>query len=502
MEVLYRLVYGFQVCLEPTNLFFCALGVVLGTLIGVLPGIGPAAAIALLLPATFKLGPVPAIIMLAGIYYGGMYGGSTTSILVNIPGEASSVVTTLDGYQMALKGRAGPALGIAAIGSFVAGTVGIVGLMLVSTYITGFALRFGPPEYVGIMLLGLTIVTYLARGSLLKALIMAALGLFLSQIGMDSVNAKFRFTLGIMRLSDGIDLIAMVMGLFGVSEVLLNIERKIKTEIIKTKIRELFPNREEWKHAIPAILRGTFLGFFLGVIPGGGTIISSFASYGLEKKVSKHPERFGEGAIEGVAGPESANNSATAGALVPLFTLGIPSNIVTALLFGALLIHGIQPSPMLITEQPDMFWGVIASMYVGNVMLLVLNLPMIWVWVQVLRVPYRMLFPLILLFCLIGAYSINNSLVDVFTLIVFGILGYLFRKLGYEPAPLILAFILGKMLEKAFRQSMAMSSGSLLIFWQRPIAAICILSTLAFLVASFYGYYFRKSKGSLLSADM
>ncbi len=502
METLQHLAYGFQVGLDPTNLFFCFVGVLLGTLIGVLPGIGPAATIALLLPATFKLGPAPAIIMLAGIYYGGMYGGSTTSILVNIPGEASSVVTALDGHQMALKGRAGPALGIAAIGSFVAGTLGIVGLTVASTHIARLALKFGPPEYVGIMLLGLTLVTYLARGSLLKALIMAAFGLFLSQVGMDSVNAKFRFTLGIMRLSDGIDLIAMVMGLFGISEVLLNLERDIRPEVIRTKIRDLFPSREEWRRSLGAIFRGTFLGFFLGVIPGGGTIIASFASYGLEKRVSKHPQEFGRGAIEGVAGPESANNSATAGALVPLFTLGIPSNIVTALLFGALLIHGIQPSPMLIAEHPDLFWGVIASMYLGNAMLLVLNLPLIWIWVQVLRVPYRILFPLILLFCLIGAYSVNNSFMDVFIMIFFGVLGYVLRKLEYEPAPLILAFILGKMLEKAFRQSLAMSGGSLLIFWQRPIAAFCIVATVALVIASFVGYYSRQRKGSLLGADL
>jgi putative tricarboxylic transport membrane protein len=502
MEMVEPILRGFQVGLQPENLLFCFIGVLLGTLIGVLPGIGPAATIALLLPATFKLGATPAIIMLAGIYYGAMYGGSTTSILVNIPGEASSVVTSLDGYQMALRGKAGPALGVAAIGSFFAGTVGIVGLMIASTYIAELSLKFGPPEYFAIMLMGLTIVTYLARGSLFKALIMTFFGIFLSQIGLDKVNAKLRFTFGIMKLSDGIDLISMVMGLFGISEVFLNIERKVKAEIIRTKIKDLFPNREEWRRSLGAIVRGTLLGFFLGVIPGGGTIIASFAAYGLEKRLSKHPERFGTGVIEGVAGPESANNSATAGAFVPLLTLGIPSNIVTALLFGALLIHGIQPSPMLMSEHPDLFWGLIASMYIGNFMLLVFNLPMIWVWVQVLRVPYRILFPLILLFCLIGAYSINNSLFDVLVMIFFGILGYLLRKLEYEPAPLILAFILGKLIEKTFRQSMTMSGGSFAIFWERPIAAFCISATILLFLAAIASYYSRKRKPSLLGSDL
>jgi putative tricarboxylic transport membrane protein len=502
MEVLDHLLLGFQVCFEVQNLFFCLLGVLLGTLIGVLPGIGPAATIALLLPATFKLGATPAIIMLAGIYYGAMYGGSTTSILVNIPGEAASVVTCLDGYQMALQGRAGKALGISAIGSFIAGTLSVVGLMFAATSLSTFALRFGPPEYFTIMVMGLTIITYLARGSLIKALIMGVFGLLLSQVGMDSVNAKWRFTFGLMRLSDGIDLISMVMGLFGISEVLLNLEKRVPIEIIKTKIRDLFPNREEWRRSLGAIGRGTVLGFFLGVIPGGGAIIASFASYGLEKRISKHPEEFGRGAIEGVAAPESANNAATAGAFVPFLTLGIPANIVTALLFGALLIHGIQPSPLLVVERPELFWGVIVSMYVGNAMLLILNLPMIWVWVQVLRVPYRILFPLILLFCLVGAYCLNCSVFDIGVMIFFGVLGYLFRKLGYEPAPLVLAFVLGKLLEKSFRQSLAMSGGSFMVFLNRPIAAICLAATAVIFSTSFFGYYFRQRKQSLLSTDV
>lgn len=500
MGIFENILHGFQVGLEPTNLFFCFIGVLIGTLIGVLPGIGPAATIALLLPVTFNLAPIPAIIMLAGIYYGAMYGGSTTSILVNIPGEASSVVTCLDGYQMALKGKAGPALGISAIGSFISGTLAIIGLTMASSTLAEVALKFGPPEYFSIMLLGLTILTYLARGSLIKALIMGLFGLFLSQIGIDSVTGKFRFTLGVMRLSDGIDLVPMVMGLFGISEVLINLEKEIKREFIKTKIKDLFPNLDEWKRSLLAIFRGTILGFFLGVLPGGGTIIASFASYGVEKRVSKNPEKFGKGAIEGVAGPESANNAATGGAFIPLLVFGIPPNVVMALVFGALLIHGIQPGPFLISERPELFWGVVSSMYIGNVMLLILNLPLIWIWVQVLRVPYKILFPLILLFCLIGSYSINNSTFEVFIMLFFGILGYLFRKLEYEPAPLVLAFVLGKLMEKAFRQSLSMSGGSFSIFLDRPISAICIGAALILVITSFISYY-KKRKPSLLGGE-
>ncbi|MEK6672900.1 MAG: tripartite tricarboxylate transporter permease [Nitrospirota bacterium] len=497
MGIFENILHGFQVGLEPINLLFCFIGALIGTLVGVLPGIGPAAAIALLLPATFKLSPTPAIIMLAGIYYGAAYGGSTTSILINIPGEASSVVTCLDGHKMALKGKAGPALGISAIGSFIAGTLAVIGLMIASPTLAKVALKFGPPEYFSVMLVGLTILTYLARGSLIKALIMGLFGLFLSQIGIDSITGKFRFTFGVMRLSDGIDLVPMVMGLFGISEVLLNLEKEIKIEFIKTKIKDLFPNLDEWKRSLKAIIRGTILGFFLGVLPGGGAIIASFASYGLEKRVSRYPEKFGTGVIEGVAGPESANNAASVGAFVPLLTLGIPSNVVMALIFGALLIHGIQPGPFLISEHPKLFWGVISSMYIGNIMLLILNLPMIWIWVQVMRVPYKILFPLILLFCLIGSYSINNSIFDIILMLFFGILGYLFRKLEYEPAPLVLAFVLGKLMEKAFRQSLSMSGGSFSIFFDRPISAICIVAALILLITSFI-FYYKKRKPSLL----
>jgi len=494
MGIFEQTLYGFQVSLEPANLAFCFIGVLIGTLVGVLPGLGPAAAIALLLPATFRLPPVPAIIMLAGIYYGAMYGGSTTSILVNIPGEAASVVTCLDGYQMALKGKAGPALGMAAIGSFIAGTFSILGLMVAAPFLAQVALKFGPPEYFAVMCLGLTILMYLARGSLIKALIMGLFGLFLSQVGMDIVTGKFRYTLGMMSLSDGIDLVPMVMGLFGISEVFLNLEKIVQRELVKTKIKDLFPSAEEWKRSLGAILRGTAIGFLLGALPGGGAIVASFASYGVEKRVSQYPERFGTGVIEGVAGPESANNAATGGAFVPLLILGIPANVVMALIFGALLIHGITPSPFLLSERPDLFWGVVCSMYIGNAMLLILNLPLIWIWVQVLRVPYKILFPVILLFCLIGAYSLSNNIFDIFSMLFFGVLGYLFRKLDYEPAPLILAFVLGRLMEKAFRQSLAISNGSFAIFFTRPIAAILILSALFLLVTSFVTYY--KKKGS------
>jgi len=500
MDIFNNILYGFQVVLEPVNLGFCFVGVFFGTLVGVLPGLGPAAAIVLLLPATFKLSPIPAIIMLAGIYYGGMYGGSTTSILVNIPGEAASVVTCLDGYEMARKGRAGAALGISAIGSFFAGTISIIILSIAAPALATIALKFGPPEFFSLILMGLIILTYMARGSLIKALIMALLGLFLSQIGMDTVSGRYRFTLGMLRLSDGIDIVPMVMGLFGIAEILSNLEKDAKREVIKTKFKELFPNLDEWRRSVGAIVRGTFVGFILGVIPGGGAIISSFISYGVEKRVSKHPEKFGTGMIEGVAGPESANNAATGGCFVPLLSLGIPANVMMALFYAALLIHGIQPSPFLISQRPDLFWGVICSMYIGNIMLLILNLPLIPLWVQILKVPYKTLFPLIFLFCVIGSYTINNSVFEVFVMIFFGILGYLFKKLGYEPAPLVMAFVMGTMMEKAFRRSLSMSDGSFLIFLNRPISAVCIGFALLLLVTSFIFYYkyYGKKRESLI----
>ena len=474
MDLFSNLLYGFSVALTPVNLLYCFIGVFIGTLIGVLPGIGPVGAMSLLLPTTFHSSPVGAIIMLAGIYYGAMYGGSTTSILLNIPGEAASVVTCLEGYQMARRGRAGPALGISAFGSFIGGTISIIGLMLVAPPLAEGALKFGPPEYFSLMVLGMTMLIYLASGSIPKALMMAVLGVVLGIIGIDPTSGVQRFTFGILELNDGIGLVPLVMGLFGVSEVLLNVEQSLKREIFQTKIRGLFPNLDDWRKSAGPIARGSVLGFFLGILPGGGALISSFVAYAMEKKISKTPEQFGQGAIEGVAGPETANNSATGGAFIPLLTLGIPANVVMAMLLGALLIHGMQPGPMLLQAHPDLFWGVVTSMYIGNGMLLLLNLPLIGLWVQVLKVPYRILFPMILLFCLIGAYSINYSTMDILIMIGFGVVGYLMKKFQYEGAPLVLAYVLGPMLEMALRQSLTMSDGQFSIFFTRPISAVGI----------------------------
>lgn len=501
MDLLNYLFLGFQVAFQLQNLLYCFTGVVIGTLVGVLPGMGPVAAMSLLLPATFHIPPVGAMIMLAGIYYGAQYGGSTTSILVNIPGEAASVMTCLDGYQMARQGRAGPALGIAAFGSFIAGTIGILGLVLIAPPLVNFALRFGPPEYFSLMVLGLTVLTFLTSASMVRALMMATFGLIMGTIGLDTISGLARFSFNIPELLDGVGLVPLVMGLFGISEVLLNIETKIKREIFTTKIRGLLPSRKDWAQSAGAIFRGTFIGFFLGILPGGGAVISSFAAYAIEKRVSKTPERFGQGAIEGVAAPESANNSAAQTAFIPLLTLGIPSNVVMAMLLGALIIHGLTPGPLLLSQNPELFWGVVASMYVGNAMLLALNLPLIGMWVQLLRVPYAILFPLIVLFCLIGAYSINNSSFDVAMMLVFGVIGYLMKKVSLEAAPMVLAFVLGPMLETALRQSLIKSKGSFSIFFTRPISAICIILALALMVAPFLPLFRRRRPGVSLEHE-
>jgi putative tricarboxylic transport membrane protein len=474
METLFALKDGLAVALLPINLLYCFLGVFLGTLIGVLPGLGPVAAMALLLPVTFHIPPVGAIIMFAGIYYGAMYGGSTTAILVNIPGEASSVMTCRDGHQMARQGRAGPALGICAISSFIAGTIAIVGLSFVAVPLANGALRFGYPEYFTLMCAGVVLVVYLGSGSVTKALIMAFLGLFLSTVGMDLFTGRPRFVFGEQELLDGLDLTPIIMGLFGVSEVLRNIVEEPERQVVSTKLSNLLPSREDWRRSWKPMLRGSGLGFLLGILPGGGAIVSSFAAYSVEKKLADEPERFGQGAIEGVAAPEAANNAATGGAFVPLMTLGIPSNVVMAIIMGALLLHGITPGPLLVKEHPDLFWGVIASMYIGNVMLLILNLPLIGIWVQVLRVPYRILFPLILLFCTIGTYSVSNSLFDVNVMLVFGVLGYLMGRFGFDGAPLILCFVIGPIMEESLRQSLLLSNGSFAIFFTRPIAATAL----------------------------
>jgi putative tricarboxylic transport membrane protein len=482
MEIINNVIYGFSVALQPVNLMYCFFGVLMGTLVGVLPGLGPAAAIALLLPATFKATPVAATIMLAGIYYGAMYGGSTTSILVNIPGEAASVVTTLDGYQMARKGRAGPALGIAAFGSFIAGTFAVIALTFVGPLLSNLAIAFGPPEFFSLMIVGITILTYLSSGSMIKALIMAGVGLILSGVGMDTISGKYRFTFQIQSLLDGVGIVPVAMGLFGISEVLLNLETEIKREVLDSRLKNLFPSVKDWLASIWSIIRGSILGFFLGIIPGGGAVIASFASYAIEKKVSKHPGEFGKGAIQGVAGPEAANNAGAGGSFIPLLTLGIPANPVMAILLGALMIHGLAPGPLLIKNAPDLFWGTIVSMYIGNVMLLVLNLPLIPIWVKVLKVPYYLLYPLILLFCLIGAYSLENSASDIFIMLVFGILGFLMKKFRYDGAPLILALVLGQRLETSFRRSLIMSHGDFSIFISRPISLAFLITALLLLI--------------------
>jgi len=481
-----------SVAFQVDNLFYCFVGVFLGTLIGVLPGLGPAGAMSILLPLTFKMPAATAIIMMAGIYYGAMYGGSTTSILINIPGEAASVVTTIDGHQMALQGRAGPALGIAAFGSFIAGTLGIVGLQLLSPPMVAIALRFGPPEYFSLMILGLVILTYLTQKSILKALLMAGVGILLGMVGLDNITGKPRFTMGIPKFMDGIGLIPLIMGLLGVSEVLSNVEKRIYREVKKTPIHHLLPSRKDWRQSKWAILRGSVLGFFLGILPGGGAILASFVAYAIEKRTSRTPERFGKGAIEGVAAPESANNAAASGAFIPLLTLGIPSNVLMAILIGALMIHGINPGPMLMKEHPDIFWGVIGSMYFGNVMLLALNLPLIGLWVRILRIPHSILFPLILLFCVIGAYSENYSVIDVNMMLLFGVIGYLMRKFDYEPAPLVLAFVLGPLMETALRQSLIMSDGGFMIFFTRPISLGCLLVAAVLLLTSFIPSLMKK----------
>jgi len=461
------------------------MGVFVGTLVGVLPGIGPAAAIAILLPMTFNITPVAAIIMLGGIYYGAMYGGSTTSILVNIPGEVSSVMTCQDGYQMALQGRVGPALGISAFGSFIGGTLSIIGLMLVAVPLAEVALKFGPPEYFSLVCLGLIILVHLTGGSVRKGMMMGLFGLALSFVGLDTITGVPRFNFGTIEFMNGIGIVPLVMGLYGVGEVLINIEKgEEKGSILKTDFKGLFPSLRDWKDSIGAILRGSVVGFLLGILPGGGAVVSTFVAYWLERKISKHPERLGTGAIEGVAAPETANNAAVGGSFIPLMVLGIPTTPAIALLMGALIIHGIRPGPDFLGKYPDIFWGVVASMYIGNCMLLFLNLPLIPVWVQILKVPYRVLFPLILLFTFIGSYSVNNSLFDLEMMIGFGVLGYIFKKFNFETAPLIMAFVLGPMIEESFRQSMIISKGSFIIFISRPASLGFLVLAIASLLFS------------------
>ena len=470
LETFQNLYLGFSVALSPGVLWYGFLGCFVGTLVGVLPGVGPLAGISLLLPMTFGLDATRALVMLAGIYYGAMYGGSTTSILMRIPGEAASVMTCIDGYAMARKGRAGPALTIAAAGSYVAGTVSVIALMFLAPPLAEFALRFGPPEYFALLMLGLIVLAYMSPGSMLKGLAMAALGLFLGMIGIDQMSGFLRFAYGVTELADGIGVVPVAVGLFGLAEILLTAGREKPPEVIRPRLRDLLPSRREWRDAHWPIWRGTVLGFLIGIIPGSAHVISTFVSYALERKLSKHPEEFGKGAVAGVAGPESANNSATSGAFVPMLALGVPGVPIAALLLAAMMIHGVTPGPLLIKNDPRLFWGFIASMYVGNVILLILNLPLVGLFVNLLRVPYPVLYPAILVCSIVGVYAVSSSVVDVWIMLGAGVLGYGLRKLDFETAPIVLGLVLAPMMEMSLRQSLSMSAGHYAIFVTRPIS--------------------------------
>ncbi|HUF82558.1 MAG TPA: tripartite tricarboxylate transporter permease, partial [Burkholderiales bacterium] len=482
MDVFDNLMLGFSVAITPMHLLYALIGCLLGTMIGVLPGVGPVATIAMLLPITFNLQPVAALIMLAGIYYGSQYGGSTTAILVNLPGETSSVVTCLDGYQMARQGRAGPALAISAIGSFFAGCVATLIIAIAAPPLAEVALKFGPSEYFSLMVLGLVAATVLAHGSLIKAIAMVLLGLLLGLIGTDVNSGVLRFTFGIPELSDGIGFVVVAMGMFGLAEIIANLELKGSREVFTGKVKSLMPTKEDFKRAWPAVLRGTALGSFLGILPGGGSILAAFGSYTVEKKVSKHPEQFGRGAIEGVAGPESANNAGAQTSFIPMLTLGIPGNAVMALMIGALMIQGIAPGPQVMSEKPDLFWGLIASMWIGNLMLVILNLPLIGLWIKLLTVPYRYLYPSILVFMAVGVFSLSNNPFDLAIMAVFGLLGYVCTKLECEPAPMILGFILGPLMEENLRRAMLLSRGDPTVFFTKPISAGFITASIILLV--------------------
>ena len=489
MELLDHLLLGFQTAGTLSNLFYCFIGVFLGTAIGVLPGLGPTATIAMLLPVTFVLPPVTALIMLAGIYYGSQYGGSTTSILVNLPGEAASVVTTLDGYQMAKQGRAGAALAASALGSFFAGTVATFLIAAFGPPLAAVALQFGPAEFFSLMVLGLVASVVLAQGSLLHAIGIVVLGLLLGLIGADVNSGTQRFTFGMYELADGIGFVTVAMGMFGLGEIIRNLENEAGRSVMLTKITGLWPTREELKRMVAPILRGTVIGSALGILPGSGSILGSFAAYSIEKKISKHRAEFGKGAIEGVAAPEAANNAGAQTSFIPLLTLGIPSNPVSALMVGAMIVHGIQPGPSVINEQPALFWGMIVSMWIGNLFLVVLNYPLIGMWVRMIMIPYHLLFPGILVFCAIGVFSLKNATFDIYLMALFGIVGYVFSKLGAEPAPMLLAFILGPLMEEYLRRAMLLSRGDPMVFLHRPISAtlltLAALAMLSVLLPSF-----------------
>ena len=481
LQFLHHLSLGFGIAFQGSQLLYCLIGVLLGTLIGVLPGIGPVATIAMLLPVTFSLSPIGALIMLAGIYYGAQYGGSTTSILVNIPGEAASVVTCLDGYQMARQGRAGPALATAAIGSFFAGCVSTVVVAMFAPPLAGMALKFGPAEYFSLMVFGLVAAVVLAHGSLLKAIAMVLLGLLLGLVGTDTTSGTMRYTFGIFELADGIGFVGVAMGLFGIAEIVANLEIKERREVFTSKVGRLMPSKEDFRRMWRAILRGTAFGAALGILPGGGPLLASFGAYAMEKKVSRYGPEFGKGAIEGVAAPEAANNAAAQTSFIPLLTLGIPSNVVMALMIGAMMIQGIIPGPKVMTEKPELFWGLIASMWIGNAMLVILNLPLIGIWIKLLTVPYRLLYPSILVFMAIGVYSLSNSPFDVLLMALFGILGHIFIKLECEPAPLILGLVLGPMMEENLRRALLLSRGDPIVLLTKPISAGFLIAAIILL---------------------
>jgi putative tricarboxylic transport membrane protein len=495
LDVLTNLWNGFHTALTLQNVYLCFIGCLWGTMVGVLPGIGPVAGVALLIPLTFGTDPTGAIIMLAGIYYGAMYGGSTTSILMNIPGEAASIVTCFDGYQMAMKGRGGAALFISAWGSWIAGTLSVLGLMLLAPFLADFAMKFGPPEMFAVLLIALILLGSLGKGSFLKTMPVVFLGLLIGTIGLDSLTGALRFTHGVTELYDGIGMLPVAMGAMGIGEVLSAGEASLVRTVRMVRLRELFPTREELRASWGPIFRGSGMGFFIGLLPGGAHVLASFVSYIVEKRLAKRPEEFGTGRIEGVAGPESANNAAAGGAMIPFLSLGIPTNPTTAIMMIALLIHGVRPGPLFISEQPQIFWGLIASMYIGNLILIILNLPLVGLFIHLLRVPFRILFPVVMLICLVGTYSVSSSRFELGILMVFGIAGYVFRKIQYDFAPCILALILGPSLERAFRQSLMRSGGSFSIFMESPIALTLITLTCLLVIWNLWRS-FRPQKAS------
>ncbi|TMJ73420.1 MAG: tripartite tricarboxylate transporter permease [Alphaproteobacteria bacterium] len=496
------LALGFSVAFRPDVLLYAFLGCLVGTLVGMLPGIGPLAGVSILLPVTFGLDATKAIVMLAGIYYGSQYGGSTTSILMRIPGEASSVMTCIDGYAMAQKGRAGAALCIAAVGSFIAGTFGVIMLTVLAPPLANFALRFGPPEYSALLVLGLVFLAYMSSTSLVRTLLMASVGLLLGCIGIDVMSGHFRYSFDIKELGDGIGIVPVAVGLFGLGEIVSTPSKTITQQVVSPRLRELLPSATEWRQSAMPIARGSVLGFFVGIVPGSAHIIASFLSYAVEKRISKTPEEFGKGAVAGVAGPESANNSASTGAFVPMLALGLPTGPVTAVLMAALLIHGVPPGPQLVSEHPDVFWGFIASMYVGNLMLLALNLPFVGLFVSVLRIPYAYLYPLIVMFCIIGVYEVSHSIVDVWIMLIMGGVGYVLRKLDFDPAPLVLGLVIAPIFELSLRQSLVMSNGDWSIFFRRPISATLLAICLALLAVSAISALARKDwRGKLAEVE-